>query len=263
MATTIPVPILALGVFGAFSARRRSEAATALALSLALPIIRTIPGLPPHDGARLIIASFPFWGVLAAFGAAACVERARRAGKSAAICAGIAAACAFAVGVADVARSAPQFLSFYNATLGGVPGATRLGMEPTYYWDAFDRDVAATLERLRATAREEGRPAGVLFGAHSSQTLEYYRLFGDVSAGRVATISAPDAIQSRGDYGFYVMQRRPSGLTPLDLALIKTAKPLVRKTVAAPFNPRKKALVLEIYDFRDVERLFSADVQNR
>jgi hypothetical protein len=173
-------------------------------------------------------------------------------------------ATAFAIGVGDLARSAPQYLSFYNATLGGVVGAQRRGMEATYYWDAFDGETVAWLNAKIAAARADGRPSGVLFGSFSSQTLDYYRRWGTLATSEIATISAANAFANRERFGFYVVQRRPSGWTTLDLALFKTARPIYRKTIGAPLDFRRKdgrrreAVLLEIYDFRDVERVLTA-----
>lgn len=270
--------------------KRRFAVATALALGATLPIIRAIPGTPTHDGARLLIASFPFWGILAAAGATAFVEICGRAGENWAKrrrnavaigenseigefsetggtakafklgAAGVVAA-AFGLGVVDLTRSAPQYLSFYNAALGGVVGATRLGMEPTYYWDAFDADAVAWLNAKIGDARADGRPTGVLFGSFSSQTLDYYRRWGTIATSETATISAPGAFANRGRFGFYVVQRRPTGLTALDFALFKTSRPLYRKTLRNPLeNPLGvggEVAALEIYDFRDVERVMT------
>lgn len=236
-------------------------ATTALALGLTLPIVRAFPGTPPHDGARMLIASFPFWGILAAIGAKIAFERFAGSGKTARTVAASAILAAFGVGVGDLLFSAPQYLSFYNAAIGGVAGATRRGMEPTYYWDAFDAETVAVLNAKIDAARDAGRPSGVLFGAFSTQTLDYYRRWGTLKTNEVATISASDAFLLREKYGFYVLQRRPSGLTALDLTLMKTARPLARKFVANPYCRDKKVVALEIYDFRDVERVL-ATLQN-
>ena len=34
----------------------------------------------------------------------------------------------------------PVPLSYFSPIVGGLPGATALGMEPTYYWDGLDSD---------------------------------------------------------------------------------------------------------------------------
>jgi hypothetical protein len=282
---------------------------------------RTIPGIPIHDGARLLIASFPFVAILAALGAVVWVEWCERTAettflrrnarqtaatfdavidkiarlervpnpdaarasreriwekweewrkerepsgrrttaRTARALAQVVVASAFAVGVVDLVWPAPQYLSFYNATLGGVVGATRRGMEATYYWDAFDADAVAWLNAEIAAARSEGRPTGVLFGSFSSQTLDYYRRWGTLATPEIETLSTPNVLANRERFGFYVVQRRPSGWTALELALFKTARPIYRKTARNPFGFGRRAVVLlEIYDFRDVERVLTA-----
>ena len=269
--------------------RGRRLAGLALAFAATLPLIRVIPGIPTHDGARLIIASFPFVAILAAFGATVFVDLGARLGEKTGrdgrdgrnggertnerngrrtrsrLAAQVVVASAFAIGVVDLVRSAPQYLSFYNATLGGVVGATRRGMEATYYWDAFDADAVAWLNEEIDAARADGRPSGVLFGSFSSQTLDYYRRWGTLATPEIETLSTPNALVKRDRFGFYVVQRRPSGWTALELALFKTARPIYRKTVrnplAFPTNAGRRAVVLlEIYDFRDVERILTGGV---
>ena len=302
----------------------RRLAGLALAFAATLPLVRVIPGIPTHDGARLLIASFPFVAILAAFGATFFVDwrertaaatagrafrreeatlnaaladvaelerdsspeaaneyrekvlekweerrkqeepkRRRRRAKTARRLAQVVVASAFAIGVVDLVRSAPQYLSFYNATLGGVVGATRRGMEATYYWDAFDADAVAWLNAEIADARSAGRPSGVLFGSFSSQTLDYYRRWGTLATSEIETLSTPNVFANRERFGFYVVQRRPSGWTALELSLFKTARPIWRKTVRNPLDlggknvGRRKVVLLEIYDFRDVEGVLS------
>lgn len=302
----------------------RRLAGLALAFAATLPLVRVIPGIPTHDGARLLIASFPFVAILAAFGAIVFVDwrertaaategrsfrrakatlnavladvaewerdsspeaanerreriwrkwekwrrreepkRRKRKARAARRLAQVVVASAFAVGVVDLVRSAPQYLSFYNATLGGVVGATRRGMEATYYWDAFDADAVAWLNAEIAAARSEGRPTGVLFGSFSSQTLDYYRRWGTLATPEIETLSTPNVFANRERFGFYVVQRRPSGWTTLELALFKTARPIYRKTTGNPLDwgpnaGRRRVVLLEIYDFRDVERILKA-----
>ena len=262
----------------------RFAAGLALAFAATLPIVRFLPGIPTHDGARLLIASFPFIAILAAFGATVFVERCgeidgriggsgrigrkRRNGalnkgkRTARRLAQAIVVAAFAVGGVDLLRSAPQYLSFYNAAFGGVVGAQRRGMEATYYWDAFDGETVAWLNAKIAAARADGRPTGVLFGSFSLQTLDYYRRWGTLATPEIATISDSNAFANGGRFGFYVVQRRPSGWTTLDLALFKTARPIYRKTLRNPFElslgaVRREAVLLEIYDFADVERVLT------
>ncbi len=282
-------------------AERRGRLAAGLAFAFAatLPLVRILPGIPTHDGARLIIASFPFIAILAAFGATVFVELCGRWGergesgkergdggdrknggngekearrKNVATARRLTqalVAAAFAVGVVDLIRAAPQYLSFYNAALGGVVGAQRRGMEATYYWDAFDGETVAWLNAKIAAARADGRPSGVLFGSFSSQTLDYYRRWGTLATSEIATISDPSAFVNRERFGVYVVQRRPSGWSTLDWALFKAARPIYRKTVRNAFDfrmencARREAVLLEIYDFRDAERVLTTAARAR
>ncbi len=272
LAATIPLGTLVLACCAVFSSGLRAvrarfaiedpqRARTVLSLvfmGLTFPTVRCVPGLPVHDGARLLIASAPFWCVLAGIGAQAFYGGASRltggrlSGRAAALILVCAAPIASAV---DLVRVAPQYLSFYNALTGGVTGAVALGLEPTYYWDAFDEGVASALRTEMALAKQEGRPSGALFGAFSSQTLDYYRRWKTLGEGAdFDTASIPGVEKELDRFGFYVMQRRPSGYSRLDLAFLANAKPIIRKEIAdpiplpAPIAGRKpKAVLLEVY----------------
>lgn len=142
-------------------------------------------------------------------------------------------------------------------------------MEATYYWDAFDGETVAWLNAKIAAARADGRPSGVLFGSFSTQTLDYYRRWGTLASPDIATISDSNAFANGGRFGFYVVQRRPSGWSALDLALFRAARPIYRKTIGDPFDfrakkdARREAVLLEIYDFRDVERVLTAAARSQ
>ena len=170
-------------------AERREALARIFALALGdYPDSALFPGLPVHDGARLLIASCAFWGVLAGFGAASlsgyawrpvaereffpAPKRGRR--TFAFLCASV----CVCVGAIDTIRSAPTYLSFYSGAVGGVTGAFARGFEPTYYWDAFDEGTVERVNAVLARRRAEGLPTGVLFGSFSLETLDYYRRWG-------------------------------------------------------------------------------------
>jgi len=228
---------------------------TAIAMALTLPTIRAMPGTPVHDGARLLIASTAFWGLLGGLGAAH-VARAltQLNSRRCAFALRVALACALlAPGVADLILCAPQYLSFYSAAVGGLTGAVKRKLEPTYYWDSFDEAVATRLSNLSERARETGRPDGILFNAFSSQTLEYYRRWNVCGDARLATISNPTTLRELPDFGFYVLQRRPSAVSTLDAYVAKNAKLLFTKTTRDPLPnvvdcDRENITLLEVYD---------------
>ena len=61
-------------------------------------------------------------------------------------------------GIASVAVMMPVPLSYFSPIVGGLPGATALGMEPTYYWDALDPDA----RRWLAVNTPSGRTFGFM-----------------------------------------------------------------------------------------------------
>ena len=252
---------------------------SALALGLTIPIARCFPGLPVHDGARLLIASCAFWGVLAGFGAASlsgyawrpvaereffpAPKRGRR--TFAFLCASV----CVCVGAIDTIRSAPTYLSFYSGAVGGVTGAFARGFEPTYYWDAFDEGTVERVNAELARRRAEGLPTGVLFGSFSLETLDYYRRWGTLDTKELDTIATPGALDDLSRYGLYVVQFRPSGFTPLDLALMQNAAPIgrtyARNPISIPFRSKKcreKVVILEIYAMEDVRSVLEPEELN-
>ena len=80
---------------------------------------------PVPAGVRLL-------AVLAGLGAAALVERFGRWGKAI-------VAAALVEGALSVALMMPVPLSYFSPLIGGLPGAAKLGMEPTYFWDGLTR----------------------------------------------------------------------------------------------------------------------------
>ena len=274
VAAVVPLATLALAALGiirlATSCKRRTPdcldadptrrvlMVSAFALALTLPVVRAFPGLPVHDGARLLVASLPFWSVLAGLGAAFLLERTSRSSAPRRFVVALALVAAVVLAAFDLYRSCPQYLSFYNAAIGGVEGAAEKGLEPTYYWDAFDDEAARALDQFLADAQAQGRSANVLFGAFSSQTLDYCRRWNRLpNATALETISAPNADPNRAD--FYVAQRRPSGYVSFDLFLLKNARPIYQKTVENPiptprFLRKRKASrpvpILAIYDLK-------------
>lgn len=239
-------------------ASSRVGTATAFLLAITIPLARIVPGIPVHDGARLLISSVALWSLLGGLGGVrlALWLASRVSTEKGALRRGVAWGClalCVAPSAVDALRMRPQFLSFYSAFVGGVEGATRLGLEPTYYWDGFDAEVASRLRELTADARAHGRPDGILFGSFSSQTLDYYARWGVFGDVRVATVSSPAAAQNVGQYGFYVLQRRPSGYVAFDLTLLKEGRVLLRKNarnpLPLPFAERGKTPILDVYEF--------------
>lgn len=196
----------------------------ALLLHWATPmVVRALPGMPPHDGIRLILPAFGFWSIFAGIGAQrvwAGVSRMEPWPRRAAAAALLAASTATAV---NVGRYYPQMLSHYSLLVGGVRGAARLGLEPTYWWDALDDDV---LDWLNAHTEPS---AAIAFSFPADLNLYLLR-----SWGRLRSDVTDPSWQT--GFKWYVVQNRPSALSAADRALICCEHPAYTKY--AGWHPR-------------------------
>src|SRR5262249_28047845 len=105
-----------------------------------LLVIRALPGAPGHDSERQLLVRFPFLACLAGIGAESLRRQLgiRVSSRVAnwVVQGLVAGALVWAASAVWHYRTAP--LSYYTDLVGGLPGAARLGLEPTYYWDALD-----------------------------------------------------------------------------------------------------------------------------
>ncbi len=266
---TVPLGILLLMAVGVAVVLRRwrdDRAGTLLlANALVLLVVRALPHVPPHDGVRLFLPSFAFLAALAGVGAASVIAWAsggakgtravrgspdpahdgevRRPSPSArpAPSASRAAVVAVLVLYAGSATSAiwyaPQWLSYYNLAVGGLPGATALGMEPTYYWDGLDRSVLDWLDE------HTGPGEKVQFAAPSVENLLLMRRWG--------TLPVEFRALAPGTYRWHVIQHRPSGWQPADRWLVEHAEPAYGKTIRrGGWGPwRLDVPLVEVYSY--------------
>ncbi len=223
-AVTVPPGLLLLAATGTVAALRRPGRRSADVLillnGLVLLVVRTLPGVPVHDGVRLFLPSFAFVAAMAGIGAhevygwAARRWPARRRPRVLWIggLVGVYAACSV-----NLWLYAPQWLSYYSPAIGGLPGAAAAGMEPTYWWDALDADA---IEWLHANT-----PAGekIRFAAPSPDNLVWMNQWGVLRRGWHEA--------QPGRYRWYVVQHRPSAWQPPDRWLLENATPVYRKTL--------------------------------
>ena len=150
--TTVPVGLLGLAAWGTIQGgkERRLRATTGLwvgSIVLFLGLFST--NVAVYDGERLFLVVFPFLALLIGQGFAALWTARRRPGRT--LLLGV-VACQ-AVGVVWLH---PFGLSYYNALVGGLPGAERLGLELTYWGDAVDEVL---LDRLASQAQADDSAA--------------------------------------------------------------------------------------------------------
>jgi hypothetical protein len=131
----------------------------------------------------------------------------------------------------DTASYFPHNLSYYSRLVGGLRGATALGFEPTYYWDALDR---TTLQWLAVNSNENEK---VAFGAAPPRNLELLKRW-----GRLRHVPSDP-----GAFRWYVIQRRPSAHSAADLWLIANEEPAFERT-------RSGVPLLDVYSYEQYER---------
>ena len=149
--TTIPLGILFLTLLGAVRAIRRFRVSPMLAL-LAVNVVVAVgpfllPWLPKYDGVRLFLPAFPFLALLAGVGGARCWVWVAERSKGRPWRPLFVTAVFFLSQAAAVVWVRPCYLSYYNALVGGLWGADRLGMETTYWHDVVDRRLFRWLNR--------------------------------------------------------------------------------------------------------------------
>jgi len=144
---TVPVGLQLLGALGTIQGARRVRLdlfPLLLVASIGLFLGLFSTSAPVYDGERLFAHVFPAWAVLIGLGFRALWEWRRSPVFRSAL---ILALLAQGYGLW---RLHPFQLSYYNAVIGGLPGAERLGLELTYWGDTIDRRILEDTARLVA-----------------------------------------------------------------------------------------------------------------
>jgi hypothetical protein len=202
-----PVGFLSIGLLGVVQVLRHPRVDSPGSLFAAhwafLMVLRALPHTPGHDGVRQFLPAFGMLALLAGPGAASLERRLGRWGRSL-------IAAALIEGAVSVAVMMPVPLSYYSPLAGGLPGATRLGMEPTYYWDSLQPEV---LDWLNAHTTSDQK---VMFSRYPTSWL-YLRQTHRLRPG----------IQPHepGLWAWYVMQNRPGAMRQMERDLIAHGHP--------------------------------------
>ncbi|MFO0958716.1 MAG: 4-amino-4-deoxy-L-arabinose transferase [Isosphaeraceae bacterium] len=142
-ATTVPVGLHLFGIFGlGWALKLRHGWGLRLAGGILMFLILFSTRIPVYDGERLFLAAFPLWAMLIGLGLAWLWDLANRRWLRAGIIILVAGQ-----GYGVVALH-PFGLSYYNALVGGLPGAERLGLELTFWSDAIDATLLDELARV-------------------------------------------------------------------------------------------------------------------
>ena len=236
-ALATPVGILALALIGSVRAirdRAASDPLPILALGhwVFLLILRALPHTPGHDGVRQFLPAFGCLALVAGVGAAWLVSYSRKWGR-------IFIAVAVAEGAASVALMMPVPLSYYSPIIGGLPGAARIGMEPTYYWDALSREA---LDRLAAITPPD---RSVRFATFPTSWL-YQKYRGGTMRFNIFPIDR------RKPPAWYVVQNRPGEFDNTHRDLVRTLGP--KSVLVAKFG----VPLVWAFPYDEVERALKA-----
>lgn len=205
--------------------RRRAAAALlgwALLVNLAF---NSLPGTPKYNGVRLFQPIFPWLAILAGVGIgwvarAVAVWVSARAEEAARRLPRIAACTVVAVVLVAPLRatveSFPFGLSYYSELIGGLPGAVRLGMEPTYWGDTYLAAAAWLSRHAPAGATAWIDPVGV------ESMMAMYRNLGILRAD-IRTSAGP---MIPAEVDFAVFQNKPTEFSALARRLLTTCRPV-------------------------------------
>ena len=168
--------LIGLGLLRTLRGHSDGGLAWLLILSFVVSILPFISGMVPlYDNERLFMPAFPFLAALAGigFGAVAkyLVKHSPAAWHSFARTAlpTILATLLLAPQSLSMVRLFPHLLSYYSEGVGGLPGATRLGLETTYWCETF----GAALPYINAHAQ-----TGDVVWSDETYVLWYYQRLG-------------------------------------------------------------------------------------
>jgi 4-amino-4-deoxy-L-arabinose transferase-like glycosyltransferase len=167
-----------------------------------LLVLRALPHTPGHDGVRQFLPAFGCLALAAGQGSVSVTQRLGRWGNALIVV-------ALAEGVVSIALMMPVPLSYYSPLVGGLRGATALGMEPTYYWDAFHSEAIEWLNRHTNQGEK------VLFASNPSSWSYLHE------TGRLKPAHLPT---DPGVWKWYVLQNRPGNLRRDDRVRIDKSK---------------------------------------
>ncbi len=165
--------------------------------------LRALPRVPGHDGVRQFLAAFGLLALVAAIGAGWCIGRFGKVGKAL-------VSLAILEGSLSIAVFWPVPVSYFSPLVGSLPGAVKLGMEPTYYWDALTPEVLDWLNSNTPPGRT------VVFATNPTSWL-YLK--------RTGQLKVPVTGLDPGQPRWLVIQNRPGAFGPQIRELLRTRKP--------------------------------------
>ena len=150
-ATTVPIGLHLLGLVGVLTRSPSPDAPTSASPRIAVEwfllanvlfplVVFSVPGVAVYDGERLFLIVFPLWAIFVGRG----VEMLWRYLEQQHLprWSSITLLALFLAGQGVGLRQvAPCWLSYFNLTVGGLPGARTLGFQVTYWGDSVTREL--------------------------------------------------------------------------------------------------------------------------
>lgn len=209
-------------------AARRRAALGLIVWALVVNLVPScLPSTPKYNGVRLFLPIFPLLAILAAVGLRWSLDWVlRRCTPSAAGPGWYRSVALLGLFIAlvgplwAVAKFTPFYLSYYNVFIGGLPGAARAGLEPTYWGDTY---------RAAAWWLAKHAPPGATVWIDPPGFESTVRLF---ELGPLR----PDLRFSAGPEGiaasdFAVTQNKPTEFLEVTRRLVATAQPVYTEGV--------------------------------
>lgn len=200
-----PIGMLLMGLIGCWRSLAdravRGFGSLVLVNWLFLLALRALPHTPGHDGTRQVLTAFGLLAILAGLGAGWLAGK--RWGR-------ILVAASLVELAVGLAAFLPVPLSYYSPAIGGLRGAERLGLEPTYFWDSLDAEAIAWLN----AHTPEGQ--GIAFATNPTSFLYLQR------SGKQPAAITPE---NRLSPAWFVIQNRPGEFRSGERRLIAEGHP--------------------------------------
>ena len=179
----VPLTVMLLAIIGVVCAGRGRQdkgLGWLIIISILVPLMPfAIGGFPAYDNDRLFIQAYPFLGALAGIGFGWIVSGLRKWTRQINypvlfLPAGVIAAAVLLMSqVVTMTSLYPHLLSYYSEGVGGLPGATKLGLETTYWCETY----AAAIPYFNAYAQ----PGDLIWVEPDSyNVLLYYQYHGQL-----------------------------------------------------------------------------------
>jgi hypothetical protein len=188
--------LYAVGVLRGIFRRRDRAFCAMLILCAAMPLLFLAAGLgAAKDGEQQIMASFPFLAALAGAGFSWLTRLLRSAFQRIrlpilATVLTVAAAFLFLVPpIGGIIIYSPNLLSYYSETIGGLPGAARMGLETTYGCGSYREAV----DFINANAQAGDT---VWVEPSCSEVLVYYQIHGILRDDVSIAVSNQDDLET-------------------------------------------------------------------